>query len=204
MDPEDEQLFNEIINDLYQKDSNCAYNGTDYDLDLQGSSSSHYDNASRPFFSYFNEDLLERPTYKTFLALMDNYVAGTGESENLNYEEVKENIDFIEAICETSLMQDFYEKILEHELYEKHDDEDEFTYNNLKQHLYITWFKLYSRNYQSQREGILDSSAFEHTFVGETKNSASGNGTPMGFHNWLRLYQLESSGELNYRVVLGR
>jgi len=68
---------------------------------------------------------------------VDNYVAGTGESENLNYEEVKENIDFIEAICETDLIRDFYEKILEHELYEKkegeeEDETDQFTYNNLK------------------------------------------------------------------------
>ena len=187
MDQESEDLFSQIVNELYMADANYAIIGTDFELDLQGSSSSKYDNAKRPLFSFFNEELLERPTYKTFLALMDNYISGTGQNEELNREEVQENIDFINAITETDLMNKFFDLLVEKELF----DGD---YNGLKRKMYTIWFRLYSRNYESRREGILDSSAFEHTFVGEVKNT----GSPMGFHNWLRLYTLEKAGELDY------
>ena len=51
------------------------------------------------------------------------------------------------------------------------------------------WFSLYSRS-----SNKLDSSAFEHIFVGEVKNSAAVS----GFHNWLQFYYLEQAGRLNY------
>ena len=71
-------------------------------------------------------------------------------------------------------------------------------YDNWKRLLYAIWFKMYSRSYQSTRAGVEDSSAFEHTFVGETK--ASG---PIGFHNWIRFYLLEKEGKLNYKGYRG-
>merc|ERR1711879_774238 len=35
----------------------------------------------------------------------------------------------------------------------------------------------------------------EHTFVGEIKDRKG----PIGFHNWIRFYYLEKSGELDYQ-----
>ena len=42
-----------------------------------------------------------------------------------------------------------------------------------------------------RRRNIEDSSAFEHIFVGETRG-----GDVLGFHNWLRFYQLERLGTI--------
>lgn len=59
---------------------------------------------------------------------------------------------------------------------------------DFKDFMKTTWFGLYSRS-----GGILDSSAFEHTFVGEMKN-----GAVTGFHNWIQFYLQEMAGNLNY------
>ena len=189
MDETQKDLFNSIVNEIYSLDSNCSIIGEDFDVDLQGSSHYIYDNASRPLFWHFNEEtILTKPTYKTFIALLDNYISNVGQQEEVNREEVQENIDFINAITDTDLVKKFHELLIENDLFQGNFEVD------FRRYLYITWFRLYSRNYESRKQGILDSSAFEHTFVGETKESKG----PIGFHNWLRLYLLEKSGELDY------
>ena len=50
------------------------------------------------------------------------------------------------------------------------------------------WFHPYRRG------SATDTSGFEHVFVGEFKKGIKVN----GFHNWLRFYLLEKTGELNY------
>eukprot|EP00057_Strongylocentrotus_purpuratus_P035399 XP_798998.3 PREDICTED: poly(U)-specific endoribonuclease [Strongylocentrotus purpuratus] len=59
---------------------------------------------------------------------------------------------------------------------------------DFKDFMKTTWFGLYSRS-----GGTLDSSAFEHTFVGEMKN-----GAVTGFHNWIQFCLQERAGNLNY------
>ena len=41
----------------------------------------------------------------------------------------------------------------------------------------------------------LDSSAFEHVFVGETRNKTD----VIGFHNWIQFYLQEKRGLVDYR-----
>ena len=50
------------------------------------------------------------------------------------------------------------------------------------------------RSYGDRKKRIEDSSAFEHIFVGESRDGAI-----LGFHNWLRFYQLEALGYIDYR-----
>lgn len=70
-----------------------------------------------------------------------------------------------------------------------------------KQQLYDMWFKLYSR---SGRYGALDSSGFEHVFVGETRRS-KGKSEVLGFHNWIQFYLQEKSGNVDYQgYILGK
>ena len=51
------------------------------------------------------------------------------------------------------------------------------------------WFRRYSR---SQGQAI-DSSGFEHVFVGEIKNNEVS-----GFHNWIQFYEQEKANVLFY------
>ena len=60
-----------------------------------------------------------------------------------------------------------------------------------KKHLDDIWFKLYRRTKGSK---ALDSSGFEHVFVGETRNKE-----PMGFHNWIQFYLQEKAGKVDYQ-----
>lgn len=50
------------------------------------------------------------------------------------------------------------------------------------------WFEMY------RRQGKLDSSGFEHVFVGEIKN-----GDVSGFHNWIQFHLEEKKGTIDYR-----
>ena len=47
--------------------------------------------------------MLRRPTYRSFIALLDNYETSTGVQEEVTAEEMRENRNFIDAICETKV-----------------------------------------------------------------------------------------------------
>jgi len=59
--------------------------------------------------------------------------------------------------------------------------------SDFKRLLYKIWFELY------RRSGAKDSSGFEHVFSGEIKK-----GQVTGFHNWIKFYLEEKSGNLDY------
>ena len=69
---------------------------------------------------------------------------------------------------------------------------------DFKQQLYDLWFKLYRRTKGSR---ALDSSGFEHVFVGETR----GGTEVLGFHNWIQFYLQEKAGNIDYQgYILGK
>ena len=55
-------------------------------------------------FSYVNEEALRRPTYRSFIALLDNYETSTGIQEEVTPEEIRENRNFIDEICKTKVV----------------------------------------------------------------------------------------------------
>ena len=61
------------------------------------------DKAKRPLFKYVREELLQKPTYASFIALLDNYEAATGQSEVVTREEIMEMNRFIDVILETKV-----------------------------------------------------------------------------------------------------
>ncbi|XP_078671946.1 uncharacterized protein LOC144911638 [Branchiostoma floridae x Branchiostoma belcheri] len=63
---------------------------------------------------------------------------------------------------------------------------------DFKEMLYKMWFTPYTRTHSDMAQRL--SSAFEHTFVGETRC-----GHVIGFHNWLRLYDEECRGNIRYK-----
>lgn len=49
------------------------------------------------------DEVLRKPTFRCFIALLDNYESETGKSEEITPEEIGENRAFIDAICQTKV-----------------------------------------------------------------------------------------------------
>ena len=47
----------------------------------------------------------QRPTYRLFFALLDNYHAQTGTAEHFSQAENREMTDFLDAVCQTPCVQ---------------------------------------------------------------------------------------------------
>ena len=85
---------------LWELDSNRVLPDHDYQLDLQRGkfASDTYDAAPRKLFQFLDEKVFEKPTYKAFLALLDNYLAELGKAEEVTPEELVENMKFLNLI----------------------------------------------------------------------------------------------------------
>lgn len=68
---------------LWELDVNRLVPGQDYIINVQGGKKIYNegDAASEPFFSFVDAGVFERPTYRAFRQLLDNYVAETGVAE---------------------------------------------------------------------------------------------------------------------------
>ena len=184
--PTEEELSSLSVacNKLWDLDSSRLVPEIDYKINLQNGKSLYNNNdvASLPLFSYVNENILQKPTFKSFIALLDNYSAEIGQVEVVTSEEITENYKFLNLIMDTGLMQYIYQYLLIHK---KTHAKDRTAF--IKE-LYGLWFGLYSRSHQGN-----DSSGFEHVFLGEIKNNEI-----TGFHNWIRIYLEEKLHNFNY------
>lgn len=175
----------EIATKLWHADKNRLQPGVDYDLDLQGYTKSYQrqDRARNPLFSWVREEVFQKETYKAFIALLDNYERSTGRAEVVTPEEIAENHRFIDLIMLTEPMKVAHD-ILKH----KKVPED---VRGFKHQLYQIWFEMYSRTKGNRN---MDSSGFEHVFVGESRNK-----DVIGFHNWIQFYLQEKNGQVDYQ-----
>lgn len=57
------------------------------------------DVASEPLFSYVNEEALNKPTFKAFVKLLDNYSAELGQTEVVTQVELDEDDNFLKVCC---------------------------------------------------------------------------------------------------------
>uniref|UniRef100_A0A3B5MWQ0 Uridylate-specific endoribonuclease n=1 Tax=Xiphophorus couchianus TaxID=32473 RepID=A0A3B5MWQ0_9TELE len=184
----------EVLNKLWQLDTNRLKPGTDYKISLQGKaghvaqgSNNARDRACAPLFAYVDEGKLKNiATFARFINLLDNYEMSTGVSETVTSEELQENRLFIDAIMETELMKYAHNYLVKKG--QSPADRGQF-----KKQLYDIWFRLYHR-------GKSDSCGFEHVFVGETKY---GNEI-MGLHNWVQFYLQEKHGHVDYKGYKAR
>ncbi|XP_069087136.1 uridylate-specific endoribonuclease isoform X1 [Pleurodeles waltl] len=171
-----------VSESLYKADVNRAQEG-DVFLNKQhfaSKSEGKEDQSDQPLYSYVKEEIFSKPTYAAFIRLLDNYDRQTGKAEDVDKGEIKEQDIFLQEIMKTDVMQKLYTFLHKKELYAS---QEEFV-TDLKN----MWFGLYSRG-----KGEMDSSGFEHVFVGEVKK-----GIVSGFHNWIRFYLLEKQGLVDY------
>lgn len=189
LDPEFNLDLNlsDFVQELWRLDVNRLTPDVDYVLNVQKGKKPYWkeDSARDPLFTSVKSGVFKRPTYRTFMALLDNYVSGTGTGESVTHTEQKENYAFLRAIMATAPMQFCHQYLHKKIPDEVPEDQDDFV-----KVLYNIWFGLYNR----ERGGAKDSSGFEHVFVGEVKN-----GDVSGFHNWIQFYLEEKKGDLDYR-----
>uniref|UniRef100_A0A665XB00 Uridylate-specific endoribonuclease n=1 Tax=Echeneis naucrates TaxID=173247 RepID=A0A665XB00_ECHNA len=192
-----DQELTQVLNQLWQLDTNRLTPGTDYIISLQGragyvAQGSNYarDKARAPLFTYVNEEKLKSiETYAHFINLLDNYEMSTGVSEKVTLDELQENRLFIDSIVETDVMKCAHKYLVRKG--QSPSDTKQF-----KKQLYDIWFRLYHRD----RSGGEDSCGFEHVFVGETKFDQE----IMGLHNWVQFYLQEKHGHVDYKGYKAR
>lgn len=175
------------IQHFWDLDYNRLTPDRDYVLNVQGGKKPFYkrDSAPDPLFTRVDTTCFKRPTYRTFIALMDNYSAETGTAETITSAEQAEIWAFLRAIMQTAPMQFCHKYCRANKPDDVPADKEGFM-----KLLYRIWFELYHR----QRGGRSDSSGFEHVFIGEVKD-----GSVSGFHNWIQFYLEEKRGRVDYR-----
>lgn len=175
--------LSEAADKLWDLDINRVHPNHDYAINVQGGKKVYdkSDTARDPFFSFVDAKVLEKPTFRAFIDLLDNYVATTGTAEVVTSSERKENYDFLHQIMETGVMK-YCHRLLSKKGLAPSDTKEFVSF------LHNLWFGLYRRTTNN------DSSGFEHVFLGEIKNDAV-----TGMHNWIQLYLEEQKGTLDYR-----
>ncbi|XP_066285471.1 uridylate-specific endoribonuclease B-like [Branchiostoma lanceolatum] len=174
-----EETLSDVCSKLWELDTNRFKEGRDYEIKLQDSGK------GAKLFSYVDEKkLVNIPTYKAFRELLNNYEADTSVPEKETPRKENKNLAFLGRCLETDVMKKAYSFLLSKDLVLQGYKQA------FKKKLYELWFELHSR---PTKDGC-DVSAFEHTFVGETRR-----GQVIGFHNWVRLYEEERQGTVIYR-----
>ncbi|NXO26895.1 ENDOU endoribonuclease, partial [Cisticola juncidis] len=154
---------------LYSLDHNKARPG-DIALNPQhladpGDTGDKQDRSPQPLYKFVNEGLFSKPTYASFIKLLDNYQRNTGTEEEVTPEELREQERFLEEVMKTELMKELFNFL---QGKQRFGSEQEFV-----QELREIWFGLYSRG-----AGERDSSGFEHVFSGTARPGVPGGSDP--------------------------
>lgn len=187
VEPSEDELadLSRACEKLWDLDLNRLTPGKDYEIDC-GEGKKVYqkdDMAQGSLFTWVSDDVFRKPTYARFLSLLDNYNPHQGSKEVVTSEEKQEQASFIEEISRTAPIK-YLHKFLASKRITSGSSQD------FKRLLTSLWFDLYSRCGTSG-----SSSAFEHVFVGEIKQTSEVS----GFHNWLQFYLEETKGAVDYQ-----
>ncbi|CAE1328184.1 ENDOU [Acanthosepion pharaonis] len=183
---EPDSELSEFLTKIWELDDNKCNPGEHFQIDLQGYVGyKGGDWARDKLFEWVDEDtIFSRRTYKAFRALLDNYEMEAGQAETYTFEEKQETVEFIDAIMETDVMKETHKFLASKKLAPEE-------VGNFKWKLLNLWFKLVRR---TKNDRDLDSSSFEHVFVGETRQEGM-----IGLHNWIQYYLQEKAGNINYQ-----
>lgn len=66
------------------------------------------DPLSPRLYKYVNEELFTKPTYASFIKLLDNYQRATGREEDVTAEELREQDNFLKEVMKTELMKKLF------------------------------------------------------------------------------------------------
>ncbi|XP_012938682.1 poly(U)-specific endoribonuclease-A [Aplysia californica] len=171
-----EELWRNDVNRLGCKDLTVNYQAKIGD----GSKN----NAARyKLFTNATHSKMNGETFKTFKALLNNYVPAKGAQEHVTSHELQEEEAFLDAIFRTSVMKTLQNYLICSGSVRNHAE--------LRERLIKMWFDLYPRSGSGVHD---DTSGFEHIMVGEYKS----RGVASGYHSWIAFYEDEKDGELDY------
>ncbi|CAG9532879.1 unnamed protein product [Cercopithifilaria johnstoni] len=180
----DSEIVN-LVKQFRQQDVNKAANEQiilDYQRHTTVGDSS--DKAEQRFFKRVDPALLERNTYKKWIALSNEFVPEAGIEEKNTPEKNKAIDEFLDAAFNTSIWRNLFHFM--------NDKGHPYAVNLKTFRIWIRhlWFGGYSRKMR-----LIDSSGFEHVFMGEYNDNSIN-----GMHSWIRFYLLErnASQQLNY------
>ncbi|XP_075997930.1 uridylate-specific endoribonuclease C isoform X2 [Genypterus blacodes] len=191
------QELSTLFNELWTLDVNRFTHAIDYNVSVQrragyvsAGSQVVRDYASQPLFSNVNENKLKNiTTTSRFMDLLDNYERSTGVTERVTTAEQTENNLFLDAVLETEVMKRAHRYLVS-------KGKSNSNLRLFKSQLYLIWFHLYHRD----RTSGLDTSGFEHVFVGEMRSATE----IIGFHNWIQFYFQEKNSHLDYKGYKAR
>ncbi|XP_065066046.1 uridylate-specific endoribonuclease B-like [Rhopilema esculentum] len=177
---------------IWREDTNRVQHGIGFRLDMQTNAGYNgVDYASRPLFKFVNQSVLQKPSVRAMVALFDNYKRAIGSSEYVSSGERSENWNFLNTVTSTRPMELVYQFLLRKKVV--------CSLKDFKNSLYNIWFNLYARRSSKKRyTSGLDSSGFEHVFVGETDSSKV-----LGLHNWIQFYLQEKNRNIDYKGYKG-
>lgn len=140
------------------------------------------DVAPQRLFSWIDlRRLRTKPTIQAFISLMNNYIMEVGTDETTTREEEVEIDHFLDEVIKTDVMNEAHKFLTRLRL-------SPSSIFQFKEQLRDLWFRFY------RRKSKQDSSAFEHVFVGETKQHQVS-----GYHNWIKFALDEADNQINYR-----
>jgi len=166
-----------LSSELFALDANNV--GSNVTINMQGSTSSGATDDVAPTPLFVAVPALTADTYVLFEALRDNYDAQESAPEDNTAAEQAEVAAFLDAVMATPLMVRLDEFMTEKQVLT----------GTLRANIEEIWFALYSR-----AGGVLGSSGFEHSFLGELDASSVG-----GFHNWVSFAREETLGNADYK-----
>ena len=142
------------------------------------------DLAKRPLFYKVDERVFEKPTYKTFISLLNNYIVNYRLEETITDDEEEEINNFLDIVMKTKVMVRAWKYI--EEISRRKFEESQF-----REILFNLWFQLYTNYYNGRSTRYC--SGFEHVFVGEGqydthKAPYAVMGEISGYHNWIKFY----------------
>ncbi|KRY15828.1 Poly(U)-specific endoribonuclease -like protein [Trichinella patagoniensis] len=151
-------------------------------LNLQRRYSQDSTSSLDQLFGEVPADVKLRPSVAAFVELFEHFIPETGKEEIISKRKSKTIDNFINAVVESSVMKMFMQFLRSKNITEASSE------NEFKKYLRTIWFQLYPR-----KNHVLDSCAFEHTFLGEIYKKKV-----MGMHNWIRMAYLQETEKAQY------
>lgn len=154
------------------------------------------DYADRPLLTVLDETVFERPTFKTAMALFDNYSAAelrpeisVEDTENQHWKEVDDFLDAVFASKPMQLAVDHVQNVLAPGLSKE----------EIRADVKSMWFEPFTNQYGRAQPYCV---GFEHVFIGEDESNAEGapkcQDRVGGYHCWFKFYRDQQAGKADY------